>query len=77
MVPKIRSVVWKYFDKTDKDHVVCRLCKRMFKFNSNTSNMKAHLTGKHPDASLTIGDEDYNPPRGYDMPSSSTGEDFT
>lgn len=46
MAPK-RSFVWEHFDKVDKDSVMCRLCKKKFKFHNNTSNMKQHLKSKH------------------------------
>ena len=51
------SVVWKFFgfetstdgrtDKTKRTEVVCKLCKKEFKYTGGTSNLRFHLENHH------------------------------
>ncbi|XP_042612790.1 uncharacterized protein LOC109074825 isoform X2 [Cyprinus carpio] len=42
------SIAWKYYIKNESNATVyCRLCKKTFKFSSNTANMIKHLRVKH------------------------------
>ncbi|GBP10172.1 Mariner Mos1 transposase [Eumeta japonica] len=70
---KRKSIVWQFYDKVIEDRrtkaVVCRLCDSEYKFLGNTTNLKSHLTRKHPlqwelVASQTeVDDEDSKRPR--------------
>jgi len=54
------SKIWKYFgfpakdgqyierDKRKRNEVTCGRCKKRFKYNGNTSNMRSHLSALHP-----------------------------
>ena len=54
------SKIWKYFgfpgkdgqyterDKRKRNEVICSRCKKRFKYNGNTSNMRSHLNAIHP-----------------------------
>lgn len=49
---KRSSLVWRYFDRLEENKrcvgVLCKLCDTQYKFFGNTTNMRAHLTCKHP-----------------------------
>ncbi|XP_073959174.1 uncharacterized protein isoform X2 [Choristoneura fumiferana] len=49
---KRSSIVWRYFDRLEENKrcvgVLCKLCDTQYKFFGNTTNMRAHLTCKHP-----------------------------
>ncbi|XP_026109086.1 uncharacterized protein LOC113081217 isoform X1 [Carassius auratus] len=46
--PRHCSIAWKYYIKNESNATVyCRLCKKNFKFSSNTANMIKHLRVKH------------------------------
>lgn len=47
-MPAKKSFVWEYFEKVDKEFVLCILCKKKLKSQSNTSNMRLHLKSRHP-----------------------------
>lgn len=55
MAPK-RSLVWEHFEQTGTNYVMCKHCKKKFKFCNNTSNMRLHLKGKHIHAISTDSD---------------------
>uniref|UniRef100_A0A6P7H2S3 Zinc finger BED domain-containing protein 1-like n=1 Tax=Diabrotica virgifera virgifera TaxID=50390 RepID=A0A6P7H2S3_DIAVI len=48
MAPSKRSIVWEYFDRVDKESVLCNVCKKKLKCVNNTSNMRLHLKSMHP-----------------------------
>lgn len=49
---KSSSPVWKFFERViEHDRciaVVCKLCENQYKFFGNTTNLRVHLTNKHP-----------------------------
>lgn len=45
---KSRSIVWNYFDKINDQTLLCRLCKRTFRYFGNTTNAKSHIKRIHP-----------------------------
>lgn len=58
MAPAKRSVVWKYFVKLNNETVKCKLCEKEFRFNSSTTNMRAHLKCR-THAFVNLEDEEY------------------
>lgn len=48
-----RSTVWNFFDKVDDKAVICRLCRKSFKFCGNTTNLNSHIKRAHSNASLS------------------------
>ncbi|KAJ8319708.1 hypothetical protein KUTeg_002751 [Tegillarca granosa] len=54
---KVKSDVWMHFGHpvytregrkiTDRDKVICRLCRSSSRYNGNTTNMKTHLLRHH------------------------------
>ncbi|CAK1545432.1 unnamed protein product [Leptosia nina] len=46
------SIVWRFFDRIEQDNrvvaIVCKLCDNQYKYFGNTTNLRAHLTHKHP-----------------------------
>ena len=64
------SKIWKYFrfpgkdsqfterDKRKRNKVICRRCKKQFKYNGNTSNMHSHLNTVHPSDFAAMEKED-------------------
>lgn len=58
-----RSTVWNYFDKTDDKTVVCRICRKSFKFCGNTTNLNSHIQRIHPNVTPpTSVDHNYEVP---------------
>lgn len=57
-VKSFRSDVWTHFgflckprtQETDKSKMVCKLCQAELKYNSNTANLRNHLSRHHADA---------------------------
>lgn len=49
---KTSSPVWRFFERIQEDGrciaVVCKLCENQYKFFGNTTNLRVHLTNKHP-----------------------------
>ena len=64
------SKIWKYFgfpgkdgqyierDKRKRNEVTCGRCKKRFKYNGNTSNMRSHLSAVHPSDFAAMEKED-------------------
>lgn len=46
MSSKSKSIVWKYFIRTDNGGK-CKLCQMIVKTGGNTTNLKNHLKRKH------------------------------
>lgn len=46
MSSKSKSIVWKYFIRTDTGGK-CKLCQMIVKTGGNTTNLKNHLKRKH------------------------------
>ena len=44
---RLRSDVWKYFDKVESKSVTCRVCKQKFAFHGGTTNLRDHLQRSH------------------------------
>ena len=80
------SKIWKYFgfpgkdgqyierDKRKRNEVTCGRCKKRFKYNGNTSNMRSHLSAVHPSdfAAMEKEDNSRNRPRISTIKSKST-----
>lgn len=49
---KVSSVVWRFFERIEENKrcvsVVCKLCENQYKYFGNTTNLRVHLTNKHP-----------------------------
>ncbi|KAJ0172089.1 hypothetical protein K1T71_012062 [Dendrolimus kikuchii] len=49
---KCSSIVWKFFDRIEEDKrcvsVVCKLCDTQYKYFGNTTNLRVHLSNRHP-----------------------------
>ncbi|XP_063368425.1 uncharacterized protein LOC134656795 isoform X1 [Cydia amplana] len=49
---KRSSVAWRFFDRLEENKrvvgVLCKLCDQQYKYFGNTTNMRTHLTCKHP-----------------------------
>lgn len=49
---KCSSVVWKFFDRIVEDKrcvaVLCKLCETQYKYFGNTTNLRVHLSNRHP-----------------------------
>lgn len=49
---KCSSIVWKFFDRIEEDRrcvsVVCKLCDTQYKYFGNTTNLRVHLSNRHP-----------------------------
>lgn len=49
---KKNSIVWRFFDRIeDKGRcigVICQLCEIEYRFFGNTTNLRSHLSRKHP-----------------------------
>ncbi|KAF6197675.1 hypothetical protein GE061_008641 [Apolygus lucorum] len=43
-----RSLMWQYFDAIDAFYAICKICGGKVAFRSTTSNLKRHMTAKHP-----------------------------
>lgn len=43
MAPNKSSIVWEYFQKSSEKCVVCKICKKEFKYHSNTTNLKGKI----------------------------------
>ena len=64
------SKIWKYFgfpgkdgqlterDKRKRNEVICSCCRKRFKYNGNTSNMRSHLNTVHPSDFAAMEKED-------------------
>lgn len=64
-----RSHVWAHFTKTGEAKVQCGLCKELYSYSGNTSNLRFHLKTRHPElankeAEANIGPEDNQGPQG-------------
>lgn len=57
MAPR-RSIVWNYFERKDKDNVICGICNKTLKCVNNTSNMMLHLKNRHPAVLIGEGSRD-------------------
>ena len=44
---RLRSDVWKYFDKVESKSVTCKVCKQKFAFHGGTTNLCDHLQRRH------------------------------
>lgn len=49
-----RSKYWNYFEKSElnKGFAKCKLCAKLIRTSGNTSNLKCHITSKHPNVIL-------------------------
>ncbi|XP_013189943.2 uncharacterized protein LOC106134428 isoform X1 [Amyelois transitella] len=50
---KCSSLVWRFFDRIENESkrclaVLCKLCDTQYKFFGNTTNLRAHMSNKHP-----------------------------
>lgn len=49
---KCSSAVWRFFERIEENgrcvSVVCKLCENQYKYFGNTTNLRVHLTTKHP-----------------------------
>lgn len=72
MSRRTRSVIWTFFtvDKKSPEMAICSICKNTFSFKTSTSNLKRHMTAKHPTVSMNFTVTD---PR-YHLPSSDLRE---
>lgn len=50
---KAKSDVWNFFTKKDSDSCMCNLCGKTYKTGGGTTNLKNHLTHKHPSCKNT------------------------
>lgn len=48
------SVVWKFFQKINKENVSCNICGKTYKTSGNTTNLAAHLKYKHHHAFMRL-----------------------
>ena len=44
---RLRSDVWKYFDKVESKIVTCKVCKQKFSFHGGTTKLRDHLQRSH------------------------------
>ena len=44
---RLRSDVWKYFDKVGSKSVTSKVCKQKFAFHGSTTNLRNHLQRSH------------------------------
>ncbi|KAG6445530.1 hypothetical protein O3G_MSEX003970 [Manduca sexta] len=46
------SAVWRFFERIEENNrctaIVCKLCENQYKYFGNTTNLRVHLTTKHP-----------------------------
>lgn len=47
-----RSIVWNYFFKESKEISRCKMCDKVVRTSSNTSNLLTHLKVKHPEIDI-------------------------
>ena len=43
-----RSDVWNHFTKVNENYISCHICKMIFKYRKNTTNIKEHVKCRHP-----------------------------
>ena len=48
-----RSEVWSHFSKVGETRVQCAVCKELYSYSGNTTNLRFHLKTRHPDVTLS------------------------
>jgi hypothetical protein len=48
------SIIWNFFTPEDELKALCNFCKQKFSYKSSTTNLKAHITRKHPSIKLDV-----------------------
>ena len=48
-----RSEVWSHFSKVGETRVQCSVCKELYSYSGNTTNLRFHLKTRHPEVVLS------------------------
>ena len=48
-----RSEVWSHFSKVGETRVQCAVCKELYSYSGNTTNLRFHLKTRHPEVVLS------------------------
>ena len=48
-----RSEVWSHFSKVGETRVQCGVCKELYSYSGNTTNLRFHLKTRHPEVVLS------------------------
>jgi len=48
-----RSEVWSHFSKVGEARVQCAVCKELYSYSGNTTNLRFHLKTRHPEVVLS------------------------
>ncbi|XP_072400765.1 E3 SUMO-protein ligase ZBED1-like [Diabrotica undecimpunctata] len=55
-----KSEIWNFFSDEDNSKAKCNICKSVFSYRTSVTNLKAHITRKHPSVRLCQFERGYN-----------------